>query len=100
MSFYPFEFKALDNTLFKNILGTNGYNLEVFRSNAWQKLKPEPYPFDPLLAEPNIFFHFGITVRHAPVCMSNPEPQQVFGHTFFPKPSGAESSEGMETTFL
>ncbi len=100
MSFYPFEFKALDNTFFKYVLGTNGYNLDVFPSDVCQKLKPQPDPFDPLLAEPNIFFHLGIAVRHAPVCMSNPEAQQVLGHTFFPKPSGAESSEGMKPALL
>jgi hypothetical protein len=46
--------------------------------------------------ERHVVFQLGITVRNSPVCVTNPETQNILGHTVLPQMRYAVSSEGVE----
>src|SRR5882762_3488647 len=68
--------------------------------NLNRKLKSKPNVFGADRAKRRVLFHLGIAVRHRLVCVSDPEANQVLGHTALPQARHTESAEGMKTARL
>jgi hypothetical protein len=51
-------------------------------------------------AELNIFLYLRVTIRDAPVGVTDPKTQQILWHSLLAKMSHTVSSKGMETALL